>query len=149
MYNPYVNNERAVSRPSTEASTIFLAKVFNWMAIGLGLTGLTAFLTINSQTVLQMLFTVQDGYARPNMLLYGLLIGELGLVFYLSARIQKISAQAATAIFVGYSVLNGVTLSTILLYYTMSSVAATFFITPSWTRISWIRLVLVAPRSRI
>jgi FtsH-binding integral membrane protein len=130
MENRYPQNERAIPQvPATEASTIFLAKVFNWMAIGLGLTGLTAFLTINSQTAMQMLFTVQDGYAKPNMLLYGLLLGELGLVFYLSARIQKISAQAATGIFLGYSALNGVTLSTILLYYTASSVAATFFVT--------------------
>jgi len=63
------------------------------------------------------------------MLLYGLLITELGMVFYLSARIQKISAQAATGIFLAYSALNGVTLSTILLYYTASSVTATFFVT--------------------
>jgi len=130
MDNRYPQNERAIPQvPTTEASTIFLAKVFNWMAIGLGLTGVIAFLTINSQTALQMLFTVQDGYAKPNMLLYGLLIAELGMVFYLSARVQKISAQAATAIFLGYSALNGVTLSTILLYYTASSVAATFFVT--------------------
>jgi FtsH-binding integral membrane protein len=130
MDNRYPQNERAIPQvPATEASTIFLAKVFNWMAIGLGLTGVVAFLTINSQTALQMLFTVQDGYARPNMLLYGLLLGELGMVFYLSARIQKISAQAATGIFLGYSALNGITLSTILLYYTASSVAATFFVT--------------------
>lgn len=129
MYNQYSGNERAVTPASAEASTIFLAKVFNWMAIGLGLTGVIAFLTINSQTALQVLFSVQDGYARPNMLLYGLLIAELGLVFYLSARVQKISAQAATGIFLGYSALNGVTLSTILLYYTASSVVATFFVT--------------------
>jgi FtsH-binding integral membrane protein len=114
----FPQNERAIPKvPATEASTIFLAKVFNWMAIGLGLTGVIAFLTSNSQAALQMLFTVQDGYAKPNMLLYGLLIAELGMVFYLSARIQKISAQAATGIFLGYSALNGVTLSTILLYY--------------------------------
>jgi len=125
----YSPNERAVPQVSTEASTIFLAKVFYWMAIGLGLTGVTAFITVNSQTALQVLFTVQDGYAKPSMLLYGLLIGELGMVFYLSARIQKISAQAATGIFVGYSIMNGITFSTILLFYTMSSVAATFFIT--------------------
>jgi len=129
MYNRYTGNERAITPASTEASTIFLAKVFNWMAIGLGLTGIIAFLTINSQTALQVLFTVQDGYAKPNMILYGLLLGELGLVFYLSARIQKISAQTATGLFLGYSALNGITLSTILLYYTASSVVATFFIT--------------------
>ena len=129
MDNRYPQNERTIPQVATDASTIFLAKVFNWMAIGLGLTGVIAFLTINSQTALQILFTVQDGYAKPNMLLYGLLIAELGLVFYLSARIQKISAQAATGIFLGYSALNGVTLSTILLYYTASSVVATFFVT--------------------
>ena len=129
MDNRYPQNERTIPQVATDASTIFLAKVFNWMAIGLGLTGVIAFLTINSQTALQILFTVQDGYAKPNMLLYGLLIAELGMVFYLSARIQKISAQAATGIFLGYSALNGVTLSTILLYYTASSVTATFFVT--------------------
>jgi len=133
MPNRYTSNERAIAQATTDAATVFLAKVFNWMAIGLGLTGLTAFLTVygikNLQIVQQLLFTVQDGYVKPNMLFYGLLIGELGLVFYLSARIQKISAGAATGLFVGYSILNGVTLSTILLYYTASSVAATFFIT--------------------
>ncbi|MDX1776586.1 MAG: Bax inhibitor-1/YccA family protein [Desulfobulbales bacterium] len=130
MDKRYSLNERAIPQaPATEAATVFLAKVFNWMAIGLGLTGLAAFITINSQAAMQVLFTIQDGYAKPSMLLYGLLLGELGLVFYLSARIEKISAQAATGIFLGYSILNGITLSTILLFYTMSSVAATFFIT--------------------
>lgn len=129
MYNRFETEDLAAVRARSDASTLFLAKVFNWMAIGLGLTGITAFLTINSQTALQVLFSVQDGYAKPSMILYGLLLGELGLVFYLSARIQKISAQAATGIFVGYSILNGITLSTILLAYTTTSVAATFFIT--------------------
>lgn len=128
MYNRFDTEDLAAVRARSDASTLFLAKVFNWMAIGLGLTGITAFLTINSQTALQVLFSVQDGYAKPSMILYGLLIGELGLVFYLSARIQKISAQAATGIFVGYSILNGITLSTILLAYTTTSIASTFFI---------------------
>jgi len=122
MYNQYPGNERVLPQASTEASTIFLAKVFIWMAIGLGLTGLAAFLTINSQTALKVVF-------GNKMVFYGLIFGELGLVFYLSARIQKISAQTATGLFLAYSILNGVTLSAILLLYTMTSVAATFFIT--------------------
>jgi FtsH-binding integral membrane protein len=122
MNNRYQHNERVIPQAAAEASTIFLAKVFNWMAIGLGLTGLAAFLTVNSQTALQIIFGNQ-------IVFYGLIFGELGMVFYLSARIQKISAQAATALFVTYSILNGVTLSAILLLYTASSVAATFFIT--------------------
>ena len=73
------------------------------MAIGLGLTGLAAFLTVNSQTMLQLVF-------GNKMVFYGLVFGELGLVFYLSARVQKISAQAATGLFLAYSILNGVTL---------------------------------------
>jgi FtsH-binding integral membrane protein len=122
MNNQYPSSERAISQATTEASTVFLAKVFNWMAIGLGLTGLAAFLTVNSQAALQFVF-------GNKIVFYGLIFGELGMVFYLSARIEKISAQAATGLFVGYSVLNGVTLSAILLLYTMTSVAATFFIT--------------------
>jgi FtsH-binding integral membrane protein len=123
MDNRYPQNGRAIPQvQSTEASTIFLAKVFNWMAIGLGLTGLAAFLTVNSQTMLQLVF-------GNKMVFYGLVFGELGLVFYLSARVQKISAQAATGLFLAYSILNGVTLSAILLLYTASSVAATFFVT--------------------
>jgi FtsH-binding integral membrane protein len=122
MFNRYSPNERVLPQVSTEASTLFLAKVFYWMAIGLSLTGLAAFLTVNSETALQVIF-------GNKMIFYGLIFGELGLVFYLSARIQKISAQAATGLFIVYSILNGVTLSAILLLYTMSSVAATFFIT--------------------
>lgn len=122
MYNSYNSNERAVTKAPADAATVFLAKVFNWMAIGLGLTGLAAFLTANSQAAQQFIF-------GNTLIFYGLIIGELGLVFYLSARIDKISAQAATGMFVVYSVLNGVTLSAILLIYTKTSIAATFFIT--------------------
>ena len=122
MYNHNIGSEQAVVKTTTDAATIFLAKVFNWMAIGLGLTGLAAFLTVNSQTALQFVF-------GNKLVFYVLILGELGLVFYLSARIEKISAQAATGMFVVYSILNGVTLSAILLLYTMTSVAATFFIT--------------------
>jgi FtsH-binding integral membrane protein len=117
----YSNNDRAVPRVAPDAATVFLAKVFNWMAIGLGLTGLAAFLTVNSETMLQLVFGNQ-------LVFFGLIIGELGLVFYLSARVQKLSAQAATGMFVAYSILNGITLSAILLLYTKTSVAATFFI---------------------
>ncbi len=111
-----------LTQANTQASTIFLAKVFNWMAIGLALTGFTAFLTVNSQAMLNMIF-------GNKMVFYGLMFAELGMVVYLSARIQKISSQAATGLFLAYAVLNGVTLSAILLMYTMTSVAATFFVT--------------------
>jgi len=111
-----------IQQAQAQASTIFLAKVFNWMAIGLGLTGLMAFVTVNSPAMQQLIF-------GNKMMFYGLMFAEIGMVLYLSARLQHISSQAATGLFLLYSALNGVTLSAILMIYTMSSVAATFFIT--------------------
>jgi FtsH-binding integral membrane protein len=111
-----------IRQANVQASTIFLAKVFNWMAIGLGLTGIVAFFTVNSQSMLQFIF-------GNKIIFYGLMFAELGMVLYLSARIQHISSRVATGLFLTYSALNGVTLSSILLVYTAASVAATFFIT--------------------
>jgi len=122
MYENGYNRTVTVSQAETQASTIFLAKVFNWMAIGLGLTGLMAFLVANSETAMQI-------FIFNPMMRWGIIIAELGLVFYLSARVMRLSPQAATAIFLIYSALNGVTLSVILHIYTSTSVAATFFIT--------------------
>ena len=121
MPNSYRNRDEVFTPTRTDAATIFLAKVFNWMAIGLGLTGITAFMVANSAVAQQLIFGNQ-------IVFYGLIFGELGMVIYLSARIQKISAQAATGLFVGYSILNGATLAAIFLAYTASSIAATFFI---------------------
>ena len=59
---------------------------------------------------------------------YGLIFGELGMVIYLSARIEQMSASMATNLFLAYSVLNGATISAILLLYTGASVATTFFV---------------------
>ncbi len=105
-----------------QAVSIFLAKVFSWMAIGLGLTSLTAYIIGQSPALQQAIFS-------NRLLFFGLLIGELVMVFYLAARVQKMSAAAATAIFIAYSVVNGVTLSLILLLYTATSIAATFLTT--------------------
>lgn len=103
-----------------DAASIFLAKVFNWMALGLGITGIVAYAVAYSGIAIQLI---------NSPLFYILMFGELGLVFYLSARIDKIAAGTATGLFLGYSALNGVTLSMIFLAYTASSIAGTFFIT--------------------
>jgi len=120
-YNRY---EHAVSasEAQSQASTVFLAKVFNWMAVGLGLTGLLAFLVANTPAALEI-------FILNPLMRWGIILGELGLVFYLSARIQKITPKAATTLFLIYAALNGITLSVILLIYTATSVTATFFIT--------------------
>ena len=111
----------SASQAKSLASTYFLAKVFNWMAIGLGLTAVAALIVANVAPVRQLVF------GNP-IILFGMFFGELGLVFYLSARIQKISAQRATGLFMLYSILNGATLSGILLVYTKTSIATAFFV---------------------
>lgn len=99
----------------------FIRSVYNWMAIGLGLTGLIAYYIAGSETLVRT-------FLGNQMLFFGIIIVELGLVFYLSARIQKIEAGTATAMFLLYAALNGITLSFVFLVYTSSSIASTFFV---------------------
>jgi FtsH-binding integral membrane protein len=99
----------------------FIRNVYNWMAIGLGITGFVAYYVAHTPALAQMIFSNQ-------ILFFGLIIAELGLVIAISARIQKMQASTATALFVLYSALNGATLSMIFLIYTASSITSTFFI---------------------
>ena len=62
-------------------------------------------------------------------LMWGLIIGELALVFVISGMIQRLSLTVGTLLFVIYSALNGLTLAPILMIYTGASVAKVFFIT--------------------
>lgn len=108
-----------IAEAQQAASTVFLAKVFNLMALGLGITGVVAFLTANTGLAATII-------GSPLFII--LIFAELGLVFYLSARVEKIQAATASGLFIGYSVLNGLTLSVIFLAYTSTSIAGTFFI---------------------
>jgi len=109
-----------MSQAKQDASSIFLAKVFNWMTIGLGITGIVAYGTAVSGLA-------QIIIGSPLFLVIA--FGTLGLVFFLSARIDKIQASTASTLFIAYSVLNGLFFSTIFLRYTGASIAGTFLIT--------------------
>jgi hypothetical protein len=92
------------------------------MCVGLGLTAVVALAVASSPALVQAI--------RLNKILFfGLMLGELGLVFYLSARVDKLAANTAAALFLLYSALNGVTLSFLLLLYTGTSIATTFVVT--------------------
>lgn len=106
---------------AAERVTAFLRGVYGWMCVGLGVTAVVAFGVAGSPAVLQALLSTP-------FLLPALLIGELGLVFYLSARVDRIAPTTAQALFLLYSALNGVTLSFVLLAYTGESVANTFVV---------------------
>ncbi len=100
----------------------FITKVYWWMSSALLITGLVALFTVSTPSLINVIF-------GNNILFFGLIIGEIGLVVYISRSIGKMSAQTATFAFIGYSVLNGLTLSVIFLIYTATSIASTFFIT--------------------
>ncbi|HEX4438436.1 MAG TPA: Bax inhibitor-1/YccA family protein [Thermoanaerobaculia bacterium] len=107
---------------SAERVTAFLRKVYGWMCVGLGVTAAVAFGVAGSPTLLQAIF-------GNKILFFGLMIAELGLVFYLSARVNKLAPATASGLFLLYSALNGATLAMIFVAFTGTSIATTFLVT--------------------
>ena len=99
----------------------FLVSVYNYMASGLVLTGLVAYAAAQSG--------LYAALERTPLALWAVILAPLGLVLFLSFRIDKISLGAAQAAFWTYASLIGVSLAGIFLLYTGTSIARTFFIT--------------------
>ena len=114
-------NEQTYSRAAARDRSI-IKNVYLWMTAGLALTGVVAFGLSSNQSLMIALVANQ-------ILFFGIIIAELGLVMYLSARIQKMSASAATFAFALYAFLNGITLSIIFLMYTGTTISLAFFTT--------------------
>jgi hypothetical protein len=105
-----------------ERVSAFLSKVYGWMFVGLLITSGVAFGVASSPALIETLM-------RNRLLFWGLLFAQLGLVFYLSARVDKVAPTTAAGLFVLYSALVGVTSSVIFLIYTSSSITQTFVVT--------------------
>ena len=97
-------------------------QVYIWMSLALFITGITALIVANNNSILYSLLSNQ-------LLFWGLIIGEFVMVAVLAARIHKLSLATATVMFIAYSIINGVTMSLLFLLYTSESIASTFFIT--------------------
>lgn len=100
----------------------FMQRVYQWMAVGLALTGFVAYTVAANHTLLK---------AMAGGWFFAVAIAEFALVWWLSSAItqNKVSTQTAVAGFLVYSVLNGLTLCFIFAVYTGASIATTFFIT--------------------
>lgn len=96
----------------------YMLRVYNYMTAGVGLTGLAAFLTYQ--------FTGPELLQSPLMWVF--MLAPLGLVIFISARINTLSVEAARALFFLYAALVGISLSTIFHLYTQSSITRVFFI---------------------
>jgi FtsH-binding integral membrane protein len=111
-----------VSKPRAEVLVNdYVRSVYNWMCIGLALTGFVAFYVSTNETILRLVF-------GNRFVFFGLILAELAMVFAIAGMVNRMSATMATALFVIYSTLNGVVLSSIFLAYTRASIFSTFFI---------------------
>jgi FtsH-binding integral membrane protein len=100
----------------------FMVKVYGWMCMALFITGFMAMYTASSEALLGIIF-------GNRFVFFGLNNAELIAVGSLAGLVHRISATTATLIFIGYSILNGLTLSVIFFVFTTESIASTFFIT--------------------
>ena len=115
-------NYSATNVAGTTAVSTLLKSVYLQMAAALSITGLVAYFL--SQSMDFWYFMVEN----PS-LIWIILIAQIGVVVWLSARLNSMSISAATLLFILYSVLMGVTMTTIFMIYTAASIASTFFIT--------------------
>ena len=109
----------SMPRTSTEAINAFMRGVYQWMTIGLALTAGVAFFTASSPALLNAIFGNQ-------MMAWIVILAPLGFVIALSAGISRMSAGMATGMFMAYSGLMGLSLSTVLMVYTGESVFMAF-----------------------
>lgn len=105
-----------------EGLRAFMLRIYNYMAIGLSLTGVVAYLVASSPTLTSIFLLNQ-------VVFWIVALSPLALVFFLSARIGTMSAATAQTVFWIYAALNGLSLGTIFLVYTGTSIAKVFFIT--------------------
>jgi FtsH-binding integral membrane protein len=119
-----ITPERTFTTPyaADERVTVFLRAVYGWMAAGLAVTALVAWMVAASPGLVYAIAT-----NRP--LFWGLMIAQLGIVFWLSARVQHMAPGMAAGLFLLYSGLTGLTMAFVLLVFTQESVATTFMVT--------------------
>ncbi len=104
------------------ARNTLIRQVYAWMGGGLLITALMAMVTLSSPVMLRAVL-------GNRLVFYGLVLGELGLVIAISGAINRLSASAASRLFILYAALNGITMSVIFAVYTAQSITSTFVIT--------------------
>jgi FtsH-binding integral membrane protein len=104
------------------AQSTFITKVYAWMSLALMVTALTAVYVASSQDLVRMI-------VGNRIVFYILLFGQIGLVWFISSSLERISAMTATLLFMVYAFALGLTLSVIFLAYSGASIGTTFMVT--------------------
>ena len=116
----YERNYRDTTYEVAERMT--MNRVYGWMSLALVVSALSALFTAQSPAMLGFIFGSKFAF-------FGLIIAALALVWYMSARIMSLRFSTAALLMGAYSVLNGVTLSSVLLVYAQATVQAAFLAT--------------------
>ena len=112
----------------------YMIRVYNYMTMGVGLTGVVAWLTFQAAVVVTDANGAIVGRTSFGEAIFGgpvvlvLILGTLGLVMFISFRIQHLRPATALALFMAYAAMLGLMLSSVLLVYTGASVARVLFI---------------------
>jgi len=126
----YMRNAQAEAAQIDVGLRQHMLRVYNYMASGLALTGILAYVVATVPALQQLFFSVgPNGAVGPNLLGWAAIIAPVALVFFLSFRIQHMKASTAQTVFWIYAGLMGVSLSSVFLVYTGASIARVFFIT--------------------
>ncbi len=132
-------NDRSTSfgrLDATRATTLdaglrtYMLRIYNTMAGGLALTGVTSWLVANTPVLFNLFYSVSpDGHIGLSLLGMIAVFSPLALVFFMGMKLAQMKATTARNVFFAYSVLMGISLSTVFLAYTAESITRTFFIT--------------------
>lgn len=119
--NPRLARAQVAAAEIDEGLRSYMLSVYNYMALALALTGLTAWVVSTSPAALQLIF------GTP--LKWVVMLAPLGFVFFLSARIHAMSVSGAQLAFWAFAVVMGLSMASIFLVFTATSIARVFFIT--------------------
>src|SRR5215475_12992068 len=123
-WNQNLRQEPVFATPDIRDERVgaFLSKVYGWMFLGLLITAVIAFGVASSPALIET-------FLLNRLLFWGLIIAQLGVVIYLSARVDKVAPMTAAILFMVYSALVGITSSVFLLIYTAASIFSAFVVT--------------------
>ncbi len=118
----YPRSNGSIVERANSGIQAYMAQVYGWMTCGLLLTAFVSWYAANTPAILNFIFSSQITF-------FGLIIAQLALVFVISGMVNRLSGAVATSLFMLYSALTGLTLSSIFIAYTYSSIASTFVVT--------------------
>jgi hypothetical protein len=131
-FNQNLDNQNAFVNPNTGAVAVpktFIANVFSWMAVALGITAFFAYYFSTSQAFISSLITVTPTGASASPLGWAVTLAPLAFILIMSFGFNKLSAGILTLLFIAFSFIMGMSFSFIFLVYTSASIFITFAVT--------------------